>query len=98
MNGHHTHSFVEIVKHTLEKLPPLSERKNPLLSGILGFLFGPFGTAIYFGSFLDFFIGVGMIFLLFLFIPGIGIIPGWIFNAVFAYFRAETSNHRNRYY
>lgn len=96
MSGH-GHTFLHVVKESLEKMPPLKDEKNPFVAAIMAFLFGPLGSAIYFASLLDFFIGLGMIILLTICIPGIGIFPGWLFNAGFAFMRAIASNERNGY-
>lgn len=38
----------------LADLPPIREKKNPLVAGVLGFLFGGIGLGLYFGSWKDF--------------------------------------------
>ena len=84
--------FIHFVHSTLKALPKLDKPKDPTTAAILGFLFGPVGLGIYFKSFLDFFISLGLLILMTILIPGVGIVPGWIFSAAFGYFRAEASH------
>jgi len=48
------HHYPHFIHKLLEDLPPIKEKKNPVLAGILGFLFGGIGLGIYFQSFKDF--------------------------------------------
>ena len=74
----------------IAKLDPLPEKKNPLLAAVLGFLFGPIGVGIYFRSWMDGLVCMGVF--LFLAMTGILAIPGWWFAAGYGVVRAVNSN------
>jgi hypothetical protein len=93
------HLATRAVKHAaaaVKELEPLGARKNVFLAFVLGFVFGPLGAAIYFKSPQDFFICLAMLIAGFLFF-GIGVIPGWLFSACYAAWRAHTSNEKLGY-
>lgn len=81
-----------MVHVALKALPKHNTPKSPTVAMMIGFLFGPIGLGIYFKTFWDFLIPLFLLIVLGTIIPGLGLIPGWIFSAVFGYFRAE-SNH-----
>lgn len=64
----HNHAVAHGIKGLLENLPPIKEKKNPLIAGVLGFLFGGIGLGLYFRTWQDFvfpvliFIGLSIIF------------------------------------
>lgn len=89
LHGLHTvHNATKII----EKMPPLKKQKNPALAAAIGFLFGPFGIGIYFASWQDFFVCLGLLIVLFVTIPGLGAVPGWLFSAGYGLYRAIKSN------
>ncbi|HEV7505926.1 MAG TPA: hypothetical protein VGS07_13550 [Thermoanaerobaculia bacterium] len=75
-------------------LEPLKSEKNVAVAGLLGFFFGAIGVAIYFRSWKDFFCLPLVLVALAIVVPGIGVIPGWIFSAVYGMYRANTSNEK----
>ena len=83
------HHFIHMVHTALKAMPKLKEPKDPIIAAIVGFLGGPIGIGIYFKSWSDFFVSFCLIIALGILIPGVGLIPGWIFSAIFAYLRAE---------
>lgn len=48
-----THHYPHLIQKLLEDLPPLRQKKNPVIAGILGFLFGGLGIGLYFQSWKD---------------------------------------------
>jgi len=50
----HEHHAAHFIKRLFEKLPPITEKKNPLIAGILGFFFGGIGLGLYFQTWQDF--------------------------------------------
>jgi hypothetical protein len=92
MSENHAGHVIHGAHKTIEEMPPLKSEKNPLLAAVIGFCFGPIGVGVYFGSFRDFLYCLGFLILLFIAVPGLGIIPGWLFSAGFAFFRAISSN------
>ncbi len=90
--SHNASHFLTNAKKILEGMKPLSTKKDPATAGVLGFLFGPLGAGVYLGSVSDFFWCLGLLVCLTIVVPGIGLIPGWIFSAWYAASRAATSN------
>jgi hypothetical protein len=86
------------VKHSVEaveRMKELSLDANPWAAFALGFFFGAIGIAIYFRSWKDFFVCVGLFLLLTLVMPyGPGEIVGWLFAAFYGAWRAHTSNQK----
>jgi len=87
-NEHHAFHFI---KHLFGDLPPLVEKKNPLIAGILGFCFGGIGLGLYFQSWKDFFYPVIAFVLLSIVIPGLGTILAVIFTGIWGVVRAANS-------
>lgn len=87
----HGHHAVHAVK-AVHEMPALPEYKNPVVAGVLGFLFGAVGVGLYFRSWGDFFVCLVVFFVLTFAIPGLGAIPGWWFAAGYGIFRAISSN------
>ena len=54
LDHHIAHGIKELVSH----LPPLRTRKNPVIAGLLGFLFGGVGLGLYLGTWSDFFVPI----------------------------------------
>jgi hypothetical protein len=76
----------------VEGMGPLAKTKNPFVAGLAGFFFGAFGVGLYLGSWRDFFVCLALLVGLTIVIPGIGVVPGWLFSAVYGYARASKSN------
>jgi hypothetical protein len=93
MNHHIASHAAKAAAETIKALPPLHNRKSPLLAFIIGFFFGPLGIGIYFQSAKDFLICLGMLFAGMLFF-GVGVVLGWLFSACYGAWRAYTSNER----
>lgn len=94
-NKHNLGHSVHHVRHTTEaihSLSPLKNKKNPVIAAVLGVLFGAIGIGIYFRSWKDFFICMGLFIGLIILIPGLGALPGWLFSAIYGAYRAHTSN------
>lgn len=58
------HHFPHFIQRLLEDLPPIREKKNPVVAGVLGFLFGGIGLGLYFQSWKDFVYPVIVFFML----------------------------------
>lgn len=71
-HSHHAHHVAEAAKHLFEIAPHISEKKNPVIAGIVGFFFGGVGLGIYLGTWQDcvfpilIFLGMSIV------MPGIG--------------------------
>lgn len=87
----HAGHAARAAKELVEELQPLHARKNVALAFALGFVFGPFGIAIYFKSPKDFFVCFAML-IVGIFFFGIGGVIGWLFSACYGAWRAHTSN------
>jgi hypothetical protein len=77
--------------------PPLEGRKHPALAFIIGFLFGPFGVALYFQSWKELLNCFVMLIVFMFLLPGLGAIVGWAASGVYAAYRAHTSNIKAGY-
>lgn len=86
--------FVHQVHAVMHTLKPLHAKKSPGLAFVLGFLFGPIGIGIYFRRFSDFLFCTLLLISLGVIIPGLGLVPGWLFSGFYGFYRAETSNER----
>jgi len=81
-------------------LPPTRMQRNPVMAGIVGFLFGGIGLGLYFKSVLDFFVPVGfaiatVALTAVLSAPsGFGYLGGCMIAARWGYYRARQSNAR----
>ncbi len=87
----HEHHVAHGIKALLEDLPPIREKKNPLIAGILGFLFGGVGLGLYFQSWKDFFYPILVMIGLSIIIPGLGTIVAIIFTTIWGIVRAANS-------
>lgn len=88
----HSKEFFSTTVKGLHALPPLKKRKSAFLAFVLGFLFGPIGLAIYLQSWLDLGLGLLTILILIIVIPGIGLLPAWIFAGFYGALRVIYSN------
>ncbi len=78
----------------LENMDPLSEKKDPTVALILGFLCGGIGLGIYFKSLIDFVFPVLFILVLSFSLPVAGTFFGAVCVGVYGYFRAVSSNNK----
>ena len=95
--GHSAHTAHSAV-HAVGDMAPLEKKKNPLLAAALGVFFGAVGIGIYFRSWKDFFVCIGLFIGLSIVIPGLGAVPGWLFAAVYGAYRAHSSNEKGGYF
>jgi len=82
------------IQKLIEDLPPLKVKKNPLLAGILGFLFGGLGIGLYFQSWKDgVYLVVVFLMLSFLLAPLVVVGPliALLFAGVWGFARAANS-------
>ena len=89
---HLPHRFFGNLKKHVDDMDPLTAKKNLFLAGLIGFLFGPLGVGLYFMSWRDFLICLLVLVCLFICIPGLGALPGWLFSAAYGTYRAKKSN------
>ncbi len=86
--GHNPAHAAHTIHSAFHALPRLKKRKDPTAAAILGFFFGGFGLGLYFWTWADFFLPVIAFVLtestLGTIIPGVGLIPGWLFASIFA--------------
>ena len=87
-----THFFKFIIK-TIHDGDPLEVDRTPVATAIVGFLFGPAGVGIYLQSWKDFFLCLAFLIGLFILIPGLGIVPGWLFSAFYGGYRVYCANN-----
>ena len=82
------------INELIEFLPPLKEKRNPTSAAIIGALTGGVGLGIYFKSFIDFLMPIGVVALAFVAFNEIGAIGGAAVAGLYGYFRATTSNNK----
>jgi hypothetical protein len=82
--GHAMHSIHLMLKN----LPPIREKKNPFLAGVIGFFFGGIGLGIYFKTWQDFVFPILVFVLLSTVIPVLGTIAAFFFGAIWGLVRA----------
>lgn len=92
MSNHHYGQAAKEGAKFVKGLDPFNERKSPVIAFVLGLLFGALGVAIYFSSWRDFFICLGLFIGASIMLPGIGSILGWVFAPCYGAYRAQTSN------
>jgi hypothetical protein len=85
------HLITHGIKYLLGDLPTIREKKNPIIAGILGFLFGGIGLGLYFQSWKDFLYPILVMIGLTIIIPGIGMIVAIILTTFWGIFRAANS-------
>lgn len=85
------HGIIKAIEHMLTDLPPIRERKDPVVAGLIGFAFGGIGLGLYFNSGKDFvypvlvFVGLSLLF------PGLGSVAAMIFTGCWGVVRAINS-------
>jgi serine/threonine protein kinase len=70
----------------------ITKKFDVVVAFFVGFLFGPIGAGIYFRSFKEFLIPLGVMVAAGVLVPGIGAIPGWFFSGFYSLFRAKHFN------
>jgi hypothetical protein len=89
-----------IIFSVMDKLDPFPNRKSPQLAGFLGFVLGGLALGLYFLSFIDFLIPIGITIAVAVIAQKFGGLTelGWLAGAIIAalwgYFRALNSNQR----
>jgi hypothetical protein len=85
----------------MDRLPALSRDKSPNVAAFIGFVFGGLGLGIFFRSFVDFLIPIGIVLAVNLLYGSlatsdywIGVLTGSIIAAVYGAVRAKNSNDR----
>jgi hypothetical protein len=92
--------MVQAIFTIMDKLDPFPKQKSPQLAGFLGFVLGGLALGVYFLSFIDFLIPIGIaiaatvIAQQFGDLAGLGWLAGAIIAALWGYFRALNSNQR----
>jgi hypothetical protein len=103
MSNHQLHHAGHLAKHTAEqlaKMRPLKQRKSPVLAFVLGFCLGGIGLGLYFQSWKDFFVCVGIFLGFFVIllptVAGEAFLPllGPTFCAIYGAWRANMSNEK----
>jgi len=82
------------IENFMKKLPAIGRSTNPNLAAIFGFLLGGVALGIYFRSFIDFIVPIGIAILLVLLVGDIAWIGGAIVASVWGFFRSQESNER----
>jgi hypothetical protein len=91
--------MIDTITKVMDKAAPLKRHKNPQLAAVIGFVLGGIGLGIYFMSFVDFLIPVGIAIAATVTFSAlntglIGLLAGAIIAALWGYFRAINSNER----
>ena len=76
----------------MDNLSPLQGEKNPVLAGLIGFLFGGIGLGIYFKSLTDFLMLLAITIAASVTLGEAGIVAGATISGTYGYYRALTSN------
>ncbi|MDB5150460.1 MAG: hypothetical protein JWQ57_4480 [Mucilaginibacter sp.] len=85
--------FFKLIIKVIHGSGPIGVDRQPVPTAIVGFLFGPAGIGIYLQSWKDFFLCLGFLIGLFILIPGLGIVPGWLFSAFYGGYRVYCANN-----
>jgi hypothetical protein len=85
--------MITVAEKAIAEMSPLKQRKSPMAAFLLGFFFGALGVAIYFKSWKDFFVCIGLFLAFALIAPwGPGEFVGMLFAAIYGSWRAHSSN------
>jgi hypothetical protein len=90
-NSHLNHAIGHGIKEALTRLPPIRDKKNPLIAGLLGFLLGGLGLGLYFRSWADFIVPILVFMGLSIMIPGLGSVAAILFATGWGVVRALAS-------
>jgi hypothetical protein len=93
--SHHPHYGK--VFSSIKNEAPLNGKKHPVIAFAVGFLFGPFGIALYFQSWKELLNCLVMLVIACFALPGVGAIVGWLAAGVYGAYRAYTSNEKLGY-
>jgi hypothetical protein len=94
MSSRHMGRAAKAGLRIVNDLPPLPERKNPLIAFGLGLALGAVGVALYFKSAKDFFVCLGLFIVASIIVPGLGSLLGWFFAPCYGAYRAASSNEK----
>ena len=86
--------MIDGIEQFMKKLPALSRQTNPGMAAFLGFILGGIALGIYFRSFIDFIVPIGIGLLLYFIIGDFGVIGGAIVASLWGFFRSQESNQR----
>ncbi len=86
--------MLEVIEKLMDALPSLKSEKKPTLSLVIGLLFGGIGLGIYFRSFVDFILLLGILIALTYSVGDAGVVAGAIVAGLYGYFRAVNSNKK----
>lgn len=86
--------MIDGIENFMKKLPAIGRNTNPSLAAILGLVLGGVALGIYFRSFIDFVVPVGIAILLAVIIGDVGWIGGAVIASVWGFFRSQESNER----
>jgi hypothetical protein len=86
--------MLDSIQKVMSNLPVLKGRKEPTLALILGLVAGGIGLALYFWSFVDLVIPVGIAIACTLLFGDAGLLGGAIIAGLYGYFRTIDSNSR----
>ena len=86
--------MIEVIEKLMDALPPLKSEKHPTLALVVGLLFGGIGLGIYFRSFVDFILLLGILIALIFFVGDVGMVAGAIVAGLYGYFRVINSNKK----
>jgi purine-cytosine permease-like protein len=98
MSSHKIQQSLEngkLASEIVKEMPRLRKKKNVVVAGVLGFLFGAIGIGIYFESFTDFLVCMGLFIGLTIISGGVLIVPAWLFAPAYGIYRAYTSNEKH---
>jgi len=88
--------MLEFINKIMDKMEPLKDEKNPNVACVIGFLLGGIGLGIYFRSFVDFVLLLGILIATVLSFGDAGFVAGAVIAALYGYFRVVNSNERLR--
>lgn len=90
--------MLDKIFETLDRLPPLKNKKNPNIAAMLGFFLGGIGLLLYGFSFIDLLIGMSITLLVWLGFKGVdpmlAYFGGMLIAGLYGYFRTLSSNRR----
>jgi hypothetical protein len=84
----------DTIEQLMQKLPPLGRKTNPGVAAFWGFMFGGIALGIYFRSFIDFVVPLGIAVALTVVAGPIGWLGGALCATFWGYFRSQDSNER----
>lgn len=86
--------MIDGIENLMKKLPTLGRETNPGLAAFLGFILGGIALGIYFRSFIDFIVPIGIAVVLTVAVGDFGWLGGAILASMWGFFRSQESNER----